>query len=227
MMLFLHGALGTAAQFEWLRPHLPPGWATHALQLPGHGGLPAHQPFSLPLFADAVLAFLEKQGIQSADFFGYSMGGYLALWMAAHHPQRVRKVLTLNTKLEWNPDMAARMGPMFDPEKIEAKAPQLAQALASQHAPADWRQVAARTADFLHDLGKGKGLAAADWASIECPVLLLRGDADSTVSAEETRQVALALPHGTYAELANSRHSLEQVDGVAVGAAAEAFFSRT
>lgn len=223
-MIFLHGALGSASQADWLRPHLPTGFSLEALHLPGHGGLLADRPFLLSLFADAVWAFLPQKEGSPVQLFGYSMGGYVAVWMAAQYPERVHKVLTLNTKWDWTPETALRMSGMFEPEKVEAKAPQLAAAWASAHAPTDWKQVAARTADFLHVLGQGAGLQEADLGRVQCPVLLLRGAADPTVSTAETRQVADALPQGRMEEVPNSRHALEQVDGVAVVAAMKAHF---
>jgi len=215
-MLFLHGALGSAAQFETLRPHFPPETSVLALNLPGHGGLPTDAPYSIERFAEAVLTFLAEKNEAQADLFGYSMGGYLALWLAWQHPDRVRRVITLNTKLDWSPDTAARMSAMFDTEKIEAKVPQFAQVLAQAHAPADWKQVARLTADFLRDLGDGKSLPPEAFEQITCPVTILRGELDNTVSAEESQRVADLLPQGTYREIPGGRHALEQMDAAAV-----------
>ena len=216
MLLLLHGALGSAAQFDAFRPHFLPETPVFALNLPGHGGLPTDAPYTMERFAGAVLAFLEEKNEAQADLFGYSMGGYVALWLAWKHPERVRRVATLNTKLDWSPEVAARMSAMFDTEKIEAKVPQFAQALAQAHAPADWKAVAQRTADFLRDLGDGKGLPPEAFAQIACPVAVLRGELDNTVGAEESQRVADLLPQGFYREIPGSRHAIEQVDVAAV-----------
>lgn len=215
-MVFLHGALGSAAQFEVLRPYFSPEIPVFALNLPGHGGLPTDAPYSMERFAEAVLTFLDEKNMAQTDLFGYSMGGYLALWLAWKNPDRVRRVVTLNTKLDWSPDTAARMNAMFDTEKIEAKVPQFAQALAQAHAPADWKQVARLTADFLRDLGDGKGLPPEAFQQITCPVTILRGELDSTVSAEESQRAAGLLPHGNYREIPGGRHALEQMDAEVV-----------
>ncbi len=216
MLLFLHGALGSAAQFDAFRSHFSPKTPVFALNLPGHGGLPTDAPYSIERFAEAVLAFLAEKNEAQADLFGYSMGGYVALWLAWKYPDRVRCVATLNSKLDWSPEVATRMSGMFDTEKIEAKAPQLAAALTLAHAPADWKLVAQRTADFLHDLGNGMGLPPEAFAQIACPVAVLRGELDNTVSAEESQHVADLLPQGFYREIPGSRHAIEQVDVAAV-----------
>ena len=223
-MLFLHGALGSASQFDLLRPHLGTETPFYALNLPGHGGLPLDAPYSMEHFADAVLAFLEKEQIAQADIFGYSMGGYVALWLAWHYPGRVRRVMTLNTKLDWSPETAARMSGMFDPEKIELKVPQFAQVLAQTHAPADWKEVAHGTADFLKSLGDGAGLPPEAFVGISCPVAILRGAFDNTVTEEECRSAADRVPNSFYREIPESKHAIEQVDVAALAREIAAFF---
>jgi len=215
MLLLLHGALGSASQLQPLSSQLSE--RSHAsLDLPGHGGLPILAPFSMELFAEGVLHFLDQEDIPQADIFGYSMGGYVALWLAWKHPERVRSVVTLNTKLDWTPDVATRMSGMFDPEKIEAKVPAFAEALAQAHAPTDWKQVARYTAHFLHDLGNGLGLPTEAYAQITCPVTILRGEFDHTVSTEESQQTAAMIPNAVYKEIPGGKHAIEQVDTAAI-----------
>ena len=210
MILCLHGALGTAAQFDPIRPFLPESLPLIAPTLPGHGKSALDQPYSLPNFAAAVLDILDREEITQTDIFGYSMGGYLALWLAWKHPDRVRRIVTLNTKLDWTPASAARMSNMFDPEKIVSKVPQLAESLAQTHD--DWRKVAQYSADFVQSLGAGHGLPQEAFLQINCPVLVLRGELDTTVSTEESQQAAAWLPHGQYEEIIGGKHALEQLD---------------
>ena len=209
-ILLLHGALGTAAQFNNLLPLFPSEQAVFAVTFPGHGDNPASGPYSMSSFADAVLAFMDKANIARADIFGYSMGGYIALYLAAQHPERIRRVVTYGTKLDWTPAVAADMNRMFDPEKIEAKVPQFAQALNAAHA--DWKAVCRHTAAFLQDLGDGKGIPEAAFAKIACHISIGRGSADHVVSEAESRKVAEAIPHGKYVELPEQKHQLELVD---------------
>ena len=215
-MICLHGALGTAAQFDVLRPHFPANIPLVALQLPGHGGLPCNEAYSLPLFAASVLGALDEAQTAQTDLFGYSMGGYLALYLAWKHPERVRKVVLLNTKLDWSPETSAKMSGMFDAEKIALKAPQLADALSKAHAPTHWQTVAQYTAHFIQALGAGAGLPTAAFSQISAPVLVLRGALDTTVTAQECETVQALLPNGQYTEIPESKHALEQVDGAAL-----------
>jgi len=211
-LLLLHGALGSAAQFDRLRHKLPAAWPVFAPDFPGHDGLPADFPFSMDRFADSVLAFLDKNSLAQAHIFGYSMGGYVAFRLAWQYPERVRSIVTLGTKLAWDPETAARETALLNPEKIAAKVPAFAQVLAERYAPADWREVVRRTAGLLHDLGNGGALGEDAFRAIACPVLIGLGELDNMVTQEESRQVAEWLPHGRFEVLAGVKHPFEQVD---------------
>jgi len=210
--LLLHGALGSKAQFDAIVAQLHNNPKYIALNFPGHGGQGSDGVFSTRLFAESVLAFMEEHGHDEADIFGYSMGGYVGLWLAWQYPERVRSVTTYGTKLEWNPDVASGMSRMFDPEKIEAKAPALAASLAAAHGTTQWKTLCGQTAAFLHDLGAGLGLSAAAYAQISCPVRIIRGDQDHVVSDAESRAVAESIPQGRFEVLPGGKHLIEQVD---------------
>lgn len=212
-LVLLHGALGSAAQFDGLRRLLPADWTVLAPNFPGHGGLPTDAPYSIARFADSVLDLLDKHQIAQAQFFGYSMGGYVALHLASQHPERVRRIVTLGTKLAWNPETAARETALLNPEKIAAKVPVFAQALAERHAPTDWQEVVRRTASLLHDLGNGAALDEPAFRNIACPVLIGLGELDNMVTPEESAEVAGWLPDGRLEVLPGVKHPFEQVDG--------------
>jgi pimeloyl-ACP methyl ester carboxylesterase len=224
-LVLLHGALGSAAQFDALRPYLPGGRPVFALNLPGHGGVPADEPFSMAHFSGYVLDFLEKENLEQADIFGYSMGGYVALHLAWKHPERVRRIFTLGTKLDWSPETAAGMSRMFDVGKIEAKVPQFAEMLAKMHHPLDWKDVCRNTAAFLHNLGNGQGLPPEAFPQISCPVLIGLGELDNVVTPEESRAVAEILPFGRFEILAGCKHPIEQVNVVHLAEQLRDFFA--
>lgn len=212
MYLFLHGALGAATQFDTFFSQYPEiKNIARALNFPGHGGIDATESFSLSYFGSSVISFMDEYSIHKANFFGYSMGGYIALYLAWQYPDRIQSVTTLNTKLDWTPEVVARMQGMMDPAKISAKAPQVAAQMAETHAPGDWTALAADTGRFLEVLASGGGLPDAAFPLISTPVLILRGDKDHIVTAQECERVAALIPHATYKEVSESGHQWEQV----------------
>ena len=93
-LLLLHGAIGAKDQLEKLIPFFDDQYSIHTLNFSGHGGDPIPSAdFSIPLFAGEVINYLDKQGIASVNIFGYSMGGYVAMYLAKYHPQRIDKII--------------------------------------------------------------------------------------------------------------------------------------
>src|SRR6476469_8718981 len=93
---------------ESLADKLSSEFKTHLINFSGHGGKPMTEAkFSIALFADDVLDYMEKNRIERADIFGYSMGGYVAAYIAKYHPAKVNRIITLATKFYWDEATAA------------------------------------------------------------------------------------------------------------------------
>lgn len=212
-VLLLHGAIGSKEQLETLKQKLAGSFIVHSLNFSGHGtDTDTGTPFSIGLFASEVIAFLEKHSIKSIHIFGYSMGGYVAVYLAKHFPERTGKIITLATKFTWDEDIAAREVKMLNAAKIEEKLPDFAAALQQRHGPDNWKTVLEKTAAMLAAMGKDNPLKTVDYAGIQKPVLLLLGDRDKMVSLEETVEVYKNLPTAQLAVLPNTAHPVEVVN---------------
>jgi pimeloyl-ACP methyl ester carboxylesterase len=210
-LILLHGALGSRPQLTALAEQLAQHYDVHALDFPGHGGTPLPEQFSISSFAQYVQEYCKAQGLTKVSLFGYSLGGYVALYLARQQPQLVNRVVTLATKFHWDEATAAREVKMLQPDAIEQKVPQFARTLQERHAPADWKEVLRHTASMMEGLGKQNALAPEDYKEISCPCLLMLGDRDKMVTLEETVAVYRQLPHGQLAVLPNTPHPLEGV----------------
>ncbi len=70
------------------------GRTTLTLDYRGTGASDAPEmPYSTGLFAEDVIAVLDHAGIARADVYGTSMGGRVAQVLAAHDPDRVRRLV--------------------------------------------------------------------------------------------------------------------------------------
>jgi len=210
--LLLHGALGAKQQFNPLLSALPNSWNGQPINLPGHGGLPANETFSIEKMAEFVLQWLDNQNFAQINIFGYSMGGYVALWLAHTHPVRIRSVFTLGTQFDWTPESAAKEAGRLNPEKIAEKVPAFALQLEQLHAPEDWPQVVRQTADLLTQLGENPLVSPEVLQSIQQPVWIARSSDDQMVSRETSEKAVQNLPNGHFVELPETKHPLEQVD---------------
>lgn len=225
-ILLLHGAIGAADQLEPLAAKLSKDFTVHIMNFSGHGGEPfSEQPMSIPLFAEEVLAYLDENGIEQVNIFGFSMGGFVGMYLARHYPRHVQKLITLATKFDWNEEIAAKEKQMINPEKISAKVPAFAESLAKRHAPNDWKEVLGKMADMIVSLGRENALTAADYAAIEIPVLLLLGDRDKMVGLQETLDVYKALPNAQMGMLPATGHPIEQADTDLVSFYVNRFFN--
>src|SRR5687768_11706113 len=107
-ILFLHGALASKNQFDEIRKSLG-DLETHAVNFPGHGGeLVPSTGLTFPAFAEAILRYLDQEKLEKINLFGFSMGGYAALYFASKHPQRVNRIFTVNVKFRWDPASTAK-----------------------------------------------------------------------------------------------------------------------
>jgi pimeloyl-ACP methyl ester carboxylesterase len=209
-LVLLHGALGDANQLAPLAAKLGSRRIT-VLELEGHGTTPFRdRPLRMESLATAVIEAMDERGIARADFFGYSMGGYVALLVAASAPDRVERVATLATKLAWTQEIAARETTMLDPATIRAKVPKFAAALEARHTGGGWEQLLAQTADLMHALGNRPPLTDDVLASIAKPVRIAVGDRDATVSIDESAAAVRKLPQGELEVHPRTPHPFEK-----------------
>lgn len=213
-LLILHGAIGSVKQFTHLVKFLESDFNVYAINFTGHGGsdIPSI-PFSIKLFADDVLRWMEHKELDKIDIFGYSMGGYVALYLARHYPDKIGKVFTLATKFHWHEETAKREASMLDPAAISEKFPAFAEELKHRHSPEDWTIVLSKTADMMIDLGHNNTLKDTDYRAIENEIQLSVGDRDKMVSIDETLNVYKLLQKGRLLVLPDTHHPIEKVEG--------------
>lgn len=212
-LLLLHGAIGGKDQLITLAEELKTRFIIHSLNFSGHGGnnIP-DSAFAIDMFARDVLEYMDEYKIESACIFGYSMGGYVAMYLAKNFPARVTKFATLATKFEWTTAIAEKETKMLDPLKIEEKIPQFAKQLQQRHHPQNWKLILHKTAEMMKAMGADNPLKQEDYAAINTPVMVLLGDRDKMVSLDETVNVYRLLPQAQFGILPATPHPLEQTD---------------
>lgn len=168
------------------------------------------EAFLPEFFMDDILQYLDQNHLASVNIFGYSMGGYIALMLALRHPERVTAVLTLGTKMDWNPEAAAREAAMLNPDKILEKVPAFAKALQVRHGESRWRTVLEKTAGMMQYLGTNRPLDEAALRAIPVPVTVALADTDEMVRREEAMQAAEWIPGARFEVLEGGRHAIER-----------------
>ena len=213
-LLLIHGAMGSASQLVPLERALNDSHTIHIVELEGHGNTPASQDrFTFDRFAANVRELVKARSIERTAIFGYSMGGYVALKLAAESPDLVTSVVTLGTKMNWTPEIAKVETSRLVPSRIREKVPAFAVHLSQRHrgVPGGWELVLARTAALMTELGDRILIDAAVLSSIRQPVRMMVGDRDAIVSIDETASAVEQIEKGELAVLPNTPHPFEQV----------------
>lgn len=114
-LLLLHGIGGHAEAYARNVVRLGERFRAMALDFLWHG-LSSKPPYvhgeDIPEYAEQILDVLDAEGIEAAHVEGESLGGWVGLWLAIHHPTRIRR-LVLNTTagIRWHGDAGERHDP--------------------------------------------------------------------------------------------------------------------
>jgi pimeloyl-ACP methyl ester carboxylesterase len=173
--------------------------------------------YSTREFANDVIAVLDDLGVDSADIYGTSMGGRVAQWIAAGHPDRVRR-LVLGCTSPGGPHAIERDASVRrslaqpDPEAARTALLELMFTpawLADHHGP---HPVLGDPDMPAH--AKRRHLVASNehdaWdvlPRINAPTLILHGDQDRLTPAANAPLLASRIPHARVHLIPGARHA--------------------
>lgn len=96
-LVLLHGTAGHLEAFARNIADLSRHFRVIAYDMLGHGfTAKPNYPYTVDVLANHLVALLAALGIEKAHLSGESLGGWVAAWVAAYHPDRVDR-LVLNT----------------------------------------------------------------------------------------------------------------------------------
>jgi pimeloyl-ACP methyl ester carboxylesterase len=98
VLLLLHGSgpgVTGWANFENNLPVFAKQFRTFILDLPGYGKSAPVEGMPMQVCADSVIRFLDGQGITKAHILGNSLGGMVGSMVAAQHPTRVDRFVSI------------------------------------------------------------------------------------------------------------------------------------
>lgn len=97
-IVFVHGPAGSADRWSFnLNAFHQAGYLAFALDLPGHGlaAKTLKEPFSVPMYARVLAAFLEELA-EPAVLVGASVGAHIAAYCATQMPGRVKALVLVS-----------------------------------------------------------------------------------------------------------------------------------
>lgn len=204
-ILCVHGLTRNARDFDPLAEALSTGRQVLAVDVAGRGGsswLPEPEHYRIGVYAGHLIALLAQLGLERVDWVGTSMGGLIGMVVAAHQPERVRRLVVNDVGPVVPKEALAGIGAYLGLDLLFPDLGTLEQHLRLIHASfgplsdAQWRHLAQHSAreveggyrlhydpairvPFLTDAGKDADIWEL-YDKIACPTLVLRG-AQSTL----------------------------------------------
>jgi 2-succinyl-6-hydroxy-2,4-cyclohexadiene-1-carboxylate synthase len=227
----LHGFTQSGRSWREVISKMPAGWQWILPDLRGHGGTRVRP--GAPHTMDACTADLEilwdHLGIQRTHLAGYSMGGRLALHVAAARPERVMSLLTIGAHAGLDEDAreGRRRGDEAMAQRIESDGLEAFVnywtslplfAGLERRGPSFVAQVRAermnnRVAGLAESLrGMGAGAMRPVWnelARVKCPCTFVAGQLDHGYVAS-ARRLAGSVPSGRVVVVQRAGHTVHQ-----------------
>jgi aminoacrylate hydrolase len=196
-LLMVAGIASDGASWRPLVPLLAPHFSLLLIDNRGSGRSTAEGALTLDDMVADCVGLLDHLGLARVDVLGHSMGGLIGLNLAARHPERVRRLVTMTCGDRIGAkerilcqDMARLHGESMRPQSWFRL---LFQWLFSEPFFADEKQVAAAAeastayvfrqspADFARQVAAVDGLAPFDRAAVRCPTLAIAAGLDILV----------------------------------------------
>jgi pimeloyl-ACP methyl ester carboxylesterase len=203
-LVLLHGGLCTIEVcLGKIRQPLARTRKTIAIEQQGHGRTAdIDRPLSVEQMAEDTAALLRQLKVRNADFFGYSLGGGIALRIAVRYPELVRKVVVFGTAYS-NDGLIPGLVENLKTLKAEDVPPQFREGYARVAPdPARWPALVGKIGKMLPE---SKGFRPEEIKSIKAPTMVMIGDTD-IVRPEHAVEMYRLLPHGQLAVLPASSH---------------------
>jgi len=96
-LILLHGLGSSIYTWADVIPALARDHDVVAIDLPGFGGSDIPDDLSSSVYPAAVLGLMDRLGISRATLVGNSLGGAVGIVLAARHPERVRRLVLIDS----------------------------------------------------------------------------------------------------------------------------------
>jgi pimeloyl-ACP methyl ester carboxylesterase len=195
-VVLIHGLGDNMYTMANFAESMEPSLTTWAADLLGHGERPLPDLLDIAAASEDLLSCLERSGLERPFLFGYSFGGQIGLYIARHHPDRVRGVCAFGTATaqnEWNLNFALSH---YDPDRPR------------KHPLQGGEKELFRRIHlaFSESRSKPPQLSEDDMRQVQVPVLVLAGDSDPVVQVADPIRLHSLLPNARLMIYPGSAH---------------------
>ena len=217
--LVLINPLGTTLEvWDPMIPQLTEHNYVIRFDMRGHGGSAvADEPFELADLGSDVLHILDVLDIPRAHLLGASLGGFVAAWLAATHPERVDRLILVSTAPRLGPDYWwQRTIATVEAEGLEGIAEHLHELLFSERFVASNPEVVAAAREMFLATPKPAYLAGARiildsdigrlLQTIRSSTLLIVGSDDRVLHHHPAEDILATIPDSEAVLVSGARH---------------------
>jgi pimeloyl-ACP methyl ester carboxylesterase len=200
-VLFVHPINLQGASWEGVAAALDPPRFALMPDMRAHGGSDAAGPFGLEEWGSDLLAVLDHFEVPRAHVVGGSLGGPLAIWLAATHPERVASITAIGSALAIEGDDVEAVLDVLREKGVQGMFREVIPVISV--APGTDTAVIERILELanpndVETVGAVWGATiAADSAPlaprVTVPALVISGEHDKTCTPDQGREMATAL----------------------------------
>lgn len=183
----------------------------------GHGGSPVPPgPYEIADLGHDVVALMDRLGIERSSLAGVSLGGMVAMWVGAHAPERVDRLVLCCTSARLAGPWAERAAVVRAAGSTEPIADAVVERWLTPPYAAAHPQVLARLRAMLISTDPGAYAECcgaiermdltADLPRISAPTLVISGACDPATPPEHQRVIAQAIPHARHEIVGPAAH---------------------
>lgn len=222
-LLVLHQGLGSIENLAGIIPALSRHFRVIAPDAPGHGRSEHADSLSGELIADYYAQLIDQLKLDSAYVMGWSMGGNIALLLAANRPDKIKKVVSgaSNSKASGLSDEARGMLKEYTVEAVREDKDWLENYQRMNPEPEKWVKF---WEDNQRMWEREIKIPDEKLMAINAPVLLIRGDRDM-IKLDHTIAMFQALPQGQLCIYPNVGHDMPEEKGEILARIATDFFN--
>lgn len=229
-MVMLHGGTGNWQRFAEFLPTLEASWHLYACDLPGHGKSGrVKSGYVYEEFVSGMTPFLERQVGVPAVIMGFSLGGAIALGLAARVPALVRALILLEPPLSFYRTSGIQAFPDIEEwcnwvQQTKLSNPTLAEVITQykQRAPEDPDALAQSASQAIYDLDSELLTPTLDnrlfndyqpeqlMAQVGCPTLLIYGESNlgAIVNDADAEQLKKQVPRALTIQVKDADHGI-------------------
>ncbi len=203
-LIFLHGALGCKKHWNSIIELLDIDAKIHNLDFPSHGdNVDIIKEYTIDSLANYVDNYIQTNKLTDCIIIGYSLGGYVALYLAQTY---LKELIILATKLDWE-------GPIIQNEceklTIQNFQPILSKLQSEQNLEIELLIKISKEIIFsIHNFKLNEELLN----EINCKITALIGDKDKMIHIDEMEFLVNNTPSSKVKILEGKPHLLHKMD---------------